>query len=118
MGTMDTGASMGFIAMIAYFAIMAIVLIGSMISSLFMGALTGAAPLVCGLMSGKKKLGIIGFIAGIVFYWMAGAFWALVAALVFVIIIMKGKKVEEPKAEEPVLEEAVAEEAAEEATEE
>ena len=98
---MGNDAGMGMVVLVMYFLIFVVALIGSMITAIIMGALTGAAPLVCGLMTGKKTLGIIGFIVCIAAYWLLGSVWSLVASLIFIILILKDKKnAKEPKAEE------------------
>ena len=81
--------------------ILAIMVVVSIIESIVLGALVGAAPLICGLnIADKKKLGIIGFIVCIATYVVFGLFFALIASLIFTYLIVKANKKAEPAVEE------------------
>ena len=86
-----------FVALIIYLIFFIFVLLFVAISALITGAMIGAVPLMCGLMNGKKNLGIIGFFVCLAAYWMVGLFFALIACLIFVYFILKEKKADPAK---------------------
>ena len=85
------------VAVIIYLIFFIFILLFAAISALITGAMIGAVPLMCGLMNGKKNLGIIGFFVCLAAYWMVGLFFALVACLIFVYLILKEKKADPAK---------------------
>ena len=79
--------------LVFYFLIFAVTLLVSAITTIIVGSMIGAVPLMCGLTFREKKmLGMIGFIACLVAYWMVGLFWAIVACLIFTYLIIKDQK--------------------------
>lgn len=63
------------------------------------GLVLGLIPLILGIAKGKKKLAVWGFAASI----LAGAAWSLfslVTVIVFIWLILRKPKVEEPAAAE------------------
>ena len=80
------------IVMVIYFAIFIFALLSSLVTSIIYGVTIGAIPLVCGLMNGKKTIGIVGFLVCFATYWMLGLFPALLACLLFIVFILKEKK--------------------------
>ena len=87
--------------LVFYFLIFAVTLLISAITTIIVGSMIGAVPLMCGLTFREKKtLGIIGFIACLAAYWMVGLFWSIVACLIFTYLIIKDQKKAEPAVEE------------------